>query len=354
MKNPTKIAVISNNSLRYSPYVSFYSELLEKNGFEYIIVNKENADYSENNRHHVFKQTKDMLTHSKFKRTIAWYRFVYNEIKDNNVNKVIVTPTRTALILFPMLLFKKGHFIFDIRDYTNENSFVYRTIEKILLSLSGLVVISSSGFKHWLPKTSTPIVTVHNMPLNATLGSFVERKEERRLRIAYIGLLGYFEINKSLIKKLKDDDVYELQYSGSGDSRIQEYSNEINAANVYFTGSFCNEDKKKLYENVDMINAIYGNDSLIVTTALPNKLYDAIMYRKPIIASKGTYLGELVEENHIGIAIDVEKDNIKNELNAFWQRFDKEEFVSNCDRMYKNVLKEQNGTIEAILEWCKK
>ncbi len=354
MKNNCKIAIISNNSLRYSPYISFYAELLEKNGLDYIIINKEDSDYAEDNRHHVFKQTKDMMTHSKFKRTVAWYKFIHNEIKDNHINKLIVTPTRTAFILLPVLLFKKGQFIFDIRDYTNEGAFFYRTIEKVLLYLSGLVVISSSGFKYWLPKTSTRIVTVHNMPLNATSGSFAEHEKGRKLRIAFIGLLGYFKINKSLIDKLKDDDVYELQYSGSGDSRIQEYSNEINATNVCFTGSFRNEDKKKLYENVDMINAIYGNDSLIVTTALPNKLYDAIIYRKPIIASKGTYLGELVENNHIGIAIDIEKDNIKEDLNAFWQSFDKDEFVSNCDKMYENVLKEQNDTIEAILKWCEK
>ncbi len=41
-----------------------------------------------------------------------------------------------------------------------------------------------------------------------------------------------------------------------------------------------------------MINSIYGNDSLEVTTALPNRLYEACMFKKPIISSRDTYLGE--------------------------------------------------------------
>ena len=48
-----------------------------------------------------------------------------------------------------------------------------------------------------------------------------------------------------------------------------------------FKGEFKNEDKPEIYREIDFINAIYGNKSLEVTTALPNRLYDGILFKKP-------------------------------------------------------------------------
>jgi len=181
----------------------------------------------------------------------------------------------------------------------------------------------------------------------------INKDHKEAIVIAYIGLVDYFSTNVKLIDALKNNTNYKLQYSGivSSNCKIIEYVKTEKIDNVIFTGPFNNEDKPQIHKKVDMINALYGNDNLIVTTALPNKLYDAIIYRKPIIVSKGTYLGEVVENFKIGIAIDVEYDDIKQKIQDFWYNFEVEEFYKNCDELLKMFNEEQKNTIKDILNF---
>ena len=130
--------------------------------------------------------------------------------------------------------------------------------------------------------------------------------------------------------------------------KIKEYIDEKSYANIRFTGPFNNDEKYKLYMDADMINAVYGNDSLIVTTAIPNKLYDALIYRIPIIASEGTFLGEIVSERKIGIAVDAANDNLEDKLDEFWNDFKYDSFEEECERFLKEIINEQNETCKKI------
>ena len=65
---------------------------------------------------------------------------------------------------------------------------------------------------------------------------------------------------------------------------------------LHFEGVYQNKEKPDIYKKIDLINAVYGNESLIVTTSLPNKLYDCIVFKRPIIVHSGTYLSEIVNE----------------------------------------------------------
>jgi len=79
----------------------------------------------------------------------------------------------------------------------------------------------------------------------------------------------------------------------------------------------------------------------VVTTALPNKLYDSILYKKPLMASSGTYLGELAEKYKIGFTVDVTADNIAETIENYISNFDEEVFLEGCQRLLKRVLTEQ-------------
>lgn len=100
-----------------------------------------------------------------------------------------------------------------------------------------------------------------------------------------------------------------------------------------------------------MINSLYGDFSLEVTTAIPNRLYDALIFKKPIIASKGTFLGEVVEKNRLGIAVELNIQSIKKEVNNYVQNFDKEEFIRNCNECLEKVIGEQNSFKYSIREF---
>ena len=75
---------------------------------------------------------------------------------------------------------------------------------------------------------------------------------------------------------------------------------------------------------------------------MPNKLYEAMYFKVPLICSEKTYLAEIIEKFEIGFAIDYKIDNeidnavnmiIKDKLkiNNNFKRIKKENFIADED-----------------------
>ena len=77
-----------------------------------------------------------------------------------------------------------------------------------------------------------------------------------------------------------------MYYHGEGDINddILEHLKRANINNVYLTGRYENEDEADLYINSDLVNVLISNRSINNKTLLPNRLYNAAVYGKPIIA----------------------------------------------------------------------
>lgn len=87
--------------------------------------------------------------------------------------------------------------------------------------------------------------------------------------------------------------------------------------------------------------AAYGNADATVTTAVPNKLYDACLSGKPIIVSHGTYLSSLVEKYGLGIVFDPKNPGrITKDIDKYYDRAYYERYLLNCRRFLKVVEEE--------------
>ena len=74
---------------------------------------------------------------------------------------------------------------------------------------------------------------------------------------------------------------------------------------IEYHGKFYyDDDIARLYSNCDIIFSVYNSDMKNVRIALPNKLYESIIARLPIIVSTNTYLQELVEQWKVGFAVN--------------------------------------------------
>ena len=176
------------------------------------------------------------------------------------------------------------------------------------------------------------------------------------LTIGFVGGLRYFEINKKIIKMFANSEEYRLLYVGRKHPGcdLEEYSVAIKVQNIEFLPVYKDEEKPRIYENIHIINSIYGSDTPEVRTALPNKLYDAVLYKKPILVSKGTYLQGVVEEYDLGLAVEVDGGNLKGELTRYLCELDKDKFVEGCERFLKIALKEKREMLEQVDGFIKK
>lgn len=131
-----------------------------------------------------------------------------------------------------------------------------------------------------------------------------------KLRFGFVGLIRYpktiFRFASIVAKSFPN---YEFHFYGGKSSGLVVPDTLLNQSNVFFHGPFSNpSDLKKIYESIDVNIACYDTraikSSINVKVAEPNKLYESIYFKTPLIVSKGTFVGDKVIKLGIGEAID--------------------------------------------------
>lgn len=343
-----KVAIITCTTIKYMPYLTLYENILQKKNVEYIIINDHEEQEIQKNQF-VFQKSEGKTIGDKIKRFIEWRKFVKQIIKAEKVEKIILLTTWPGVKMVDYWCRQfKNRFILDIRDFTDEDQFIYKRLVDKLIKTSYMTCISSKGFYRWLSKNSK-IHIFHNYDINKKISEKKPSWNINDIVIGYVGLINYEVPNMLMIQALKNEKNIRFIYKGKIEEacRLKKKCEERKYSHVDFTGPYQNQDKFSLYENIDIINAVYGNDSLVVTSALPNKLYDALVLRKPIMATKGTYLGEIVEKYHLGIALDLEGD-IQKQITNFIKYFNFDSFDKGVRICFDLIRKEQISTIKKI------
>ena len=80
-----------------------------------------------------------------------------------------------------------------------------------------------------------------------------------------------------------------------------------------------------------------------VSQAIPNRLYDAALYKKPLLVAKNCYLADVVEEYGLGKAIDTNLDaeSYRREICSFIDSFNQNRFIENCKKFLADVAADQ-------------
>lgn len=349
-----KIAIITSAPLKLAPYIKFYINLFDEYKIDYIIITTSEEEYSYSDKIKYFKSNYRQGLFNTLIRGINGFLFVKKEIRDNNCNKIIVSPTRTAYRLAPYLFFNmRNKYILDIRDLTREKNRFFKYIEKLMIKKSFVTFLSSKGFSKVI-KFNNKINYIHNLidlntiKVNESLFLF------DKIRIVSAGMISYPKVNFELMKKTLDSKI-ELHYHGLITDEWNYFYHSIDyPKQVFFYGEYKETEKKSIYVNADFINNIYESLELNSKYLTTNRIYDSIRFRVPIIVSKGTYLEELVNQYNIGIAIDVYKDDILKIINQFIKEFKYDEFIINCDKFLNNVKIEQNIAKRIILDFVQK
>ena len=111
------------------------------------------------------------------------------------------------------------------------------------------------------------------------------------------------------------------------------------------------DDTVNFYNKTDMINNIYGNDSIALTTALSNKLYYSIYLKLPILVCKNTFMSKLSLKYKFGFEFN-ENETFADDLYKFYNDFKKEE-NKNFEKLRKKIENEEKETDTKLLEFLK-
>ena len=354
-----KVCLIAASSLRVAPYVRKYSEIMKKNGIQSFTISeeheKEKRNYRSDRQNYIFFYKDAKSIFQKIKRFFQYADFVNDVLDKEKYNRMIVFDPFYAVLYYirhGLKFYKNIPYILDIRDYNPRLSYFFiKKLLKRIMNNAEMVILSSSKFKIWLP-TSSNLYTMHNIPLTDNLKQHTESFCNNEIKIAYLGGIGYYEQNKKIVESVHSTDV-KLMYAGVYPvaNNIKEYCVQNGYDDVLFFGRYNDVEKDRLYANVDIINAVYGNDSLVVTTALPNKLYDCAFYKIPIMVNSGTYLEKKIKKYNMGFAVDPFNDDILKCIHSYKETFDSGLFETGCKDFLRDVLKEQKETESQILKF---
>lgn len=355
MKNK-KICFITMNNLYLSPYIKKYLSIIDCE-YEIIFWNRHSLKEEKKSNTHSFDY--EMLENSnKMKKLIGYFafrNFALKTIKKQNYDGIVLLQSITGVVLCNYLINKmKNKYILDIRDYTLEKNTVFYKIIKKLVENSFNTIISSEGFKNFLPKFD--YIKVHNdVDISSQERSmFLNKvKKQKNIQISYIGLIRFNDENKRNILRFKNDERFQLNFIGEGSSALKKFIVDNNIRNVRLVGRFNPEKTIEYYKKSDIIYNLYGNNSPLLNYALSNKLYYSANLYIPIIVNEGTYMSEIVSKHNLGFIMKDDEENSIDKLFDYYQEFDEKSFAINAEEFLSNVEIENDKFRESVLNFVK-
>ena len=351
-----RVLIAGFTTKKYMPYLDKYLEVLKQHSCDYDIVYMDRSDDSEsvkigNEYYFNYKMPIEKRIWSKFLPYWGYMCYVGKILREGDYDKIIFLTTAPAVLLAKFYLNKyKNKYILDYRDYTFEKIGLYRKLVERIIDDSYASFISSKGFEKFVGEHKNLFLT-HNIS-NVEDACCLTSNEEitQNIIIGFVGCVRYFDVNSTLIDKLKNSEEIKLSYVGPAydDCNLKEYCQENKIENVSFIDSFDNKEKANLYKKITVVNSIYSLKSPEVLQAIPNRLYDAAIYKRPILVAKGTYLEKIVNKYGLGIAVDVYEDDLNSIIEEYLRAFDYKEFNEKCNRFLQDVLRDEKQWYELV------
>lgn len=215
-------------------------------------------------------------------------------------------------------LCNQSPFLYEESDLSHtyiDNVFVRKILEFIdcvIIKKSVESVFTSEGFNlyHFGNRKVDNVSIIPNRlnPIYRGLSVVPSKFDLVSLNIGFVGGIR-FESVLNIAKVIADKfPYYKFHFFGdkvrlmSGNDIFEEL---LHYPNVIYHGTFKNTvDLPSIYAQIDMVVATYDTKYENVKYADPNKIYEAVFFRTPILVSTGTFLEKKVKHLGIGYAID--------------------------------------------------
>lgn len=331
-----KVAIVAFNNLRISPYVRTYADWLTMRGIEFDVIYLDRAGEKEELGDKTYPIPFNKKSHKLF-NFLRFARATKKIIKKNKYDFLFVMPTFPAVLLSGFLKRKyKGRYLVDIRDRTHEGNRFYFKREKRAVQYSAMNVISSKGYKSFLPFGE--YVFCPNISASQRVPQYdFQRREDGKITIAYVGCISRVSLYKRLIEKVLPDERFTLELYGSEveEGSISEYVESLSSERIKFHGAYKPEEKGDIIKRVDMLINIYGIKN---NPAMANKLYDSMFFKKPMLSEEDSLMYS--ECGGYSCPFDIDDEDALDKLYSWYMSLDKEGFDSFADGYLEKAYSE--------------
>lgn len=351
-----KILIVGFAKIKYMPYLNLYLENIDrvKNDVHLVYWNRD-LKYEDTKKLqgitlHEFcsLQNDDAPKFSKLGSFKKFRDYAVSVLKEGFDFIIILHSLPGVLLSKELISDYKNKYIFDYRDFTYESFLPYKSVIHTLVNNSYKTFVSSDAFRMYLPR-SEKVITSHNV-LTGDMNNekALTKTLCDKIRIAFWGFIREEKTNLEIIRKLANDERFELHFYGREQEiceSLKQYAFE-NAENVYFHGEYTPEGRDAFACNTDLIHNIYAEDNMKL--AVSNKYYDSMIYRIPQLVMKGSYMGVLAENSGIGKALNPLSSDFADEIFAYYQSVNRDAFEKNCRQSLEKIKLQQKAVTDIV------
>lgn len=251
--------------------------------------------------------------------------------------------------LFMNVIFKKKY-VYDIFDFYIDAFSVPNKLKPIIKKIDFIaiqraeatILVNESRIEQIKGSNPKKLLFIHNTP-KMPKGILDENKinhKEKKKRIFYGGILGNGRMIEETIRICSRHSDWEFTIAGFGpmEDKIKKYSETMK--NIKFIGKKSYKDIIQNTIDSDIIFACYNPSIPNHKYSSPNKLYEAMMCKKPIIVCNGTGIDRLVRDENIGLTCDFDEKSLeKSFISIFEDEIMYNQMANNSRKIYENQYK---------------
>ncbi|MEA3458190.1 MAG: glycosyltransferase family 4 protein, partial [Candidatus Thermoplasmatota archaeon] len=209
-------------------------------------------------------------------------------------------------------LVKRNIIIYDIFDFFGASlpsktphiiQKIISKLERSLLRFADAVIIVDESREVQLKGAKIPKLEVIMNCVSDEDYNFSEYKESNGFTIFYGGMISKTRGLKQLVEAIKDEEDIKLIIAGFGEDEV-EFKDIFNSyTNIEFLGHVTHNEAIRLTYQSDAVFGFY--DPIIPNNRLasPNKLFEAMMCKTPIIVNGETTMADIVRRENCGIIV---------------------------------------------------
>ena len=275
------------------------------------------------------------------------------QILDNEKNKETIIYCFGIIMGLPLLFIStfnpklKVKFVYEISDipygprkFTAISS-ILKWLDKKIIKASNLTILTSSGFTRFYELALEPsklVVLPNKLNTEILSGDEISKSSSTKkncIRFGFVGAVRSFSTIGRFVKVIGERfPSFEFHFYGesSHSDDFRKLAQQYN--NVFWWGLFQNPgDLPSIYSKIDVTIACYDWKKDFNERYLePNKLYEALFFRTPLVVSQNTYLAERVAEFNCGYAIDPYSDD---KISAFLSSLTPEAVAKKSEQLRK-------------------
>ena len=218
------------------------------------------------------------------------------------------------------------HLVYHIADFYVDSrakipgllKSIIRSMEYSIINYADNTIICTEERKDQIAGARPRKLTVvHNTPsIDFDVSSYIDQSmdPDHKLTLAYIGVLSKRRFIDQAVDCMMGMKDSQMILAGGGDlvDFVKERAEKTD--NIKYKGKVDYEDTFDIYSKSDLMFAVYNPQIMNHKYSAANKIYEAMLLKKPIIVARGTSMDKIVERYDIGFVIDYDKNEFRDLL----------------------------------------